>query len=245
MISRYFELKSAFSTLLIFALSIPLSSLARPENFTEAKKALVEIYGRTGKEFYCGCDFNRTKVNPESCGFKSDKYLKRQSKNEAEHVVPAENWGRSFSEWREGAPDCQNRKSSFKGRKCASKVSEEFRHMEGDLHNLVPSIGTVNALRSNSDPEMIQSGYEHFGACKTRVTKNAVEPRDEIKGYYARKYMYMAYKYPKRFKMGSRTEKLMSAWDKMFPVTKEECEYDMRIAKIQGWNNPFVREKCK
>lgn len=220
-------------------------SIASPKSFDDAKKILKEVYGRSGEEVYCGCTYNRGKVNPESCGFQSDKYKKRQNILEWEHVVPAENFGRSFSEWREGAPECRNRKSTFKGRKCASKASGQFRIMEADLHNLLPSMGAVNALRSNYDPKVIQFGAMNFGSCKTKVTKGAVEPRDEIKGLFARKYLYMAAQYPKHFRMGGPTEKLMNAWDKMYPVSKKECEMDKLISRHQGWRNPFVERKCK
>lgn len=42
-------------------------------------------------------------------------HLKRAKKVEWEHVVPAENFGRAFSEWRDGQEYCVDSKSqSFK-----------------------------------------------------------------------------------------------------------------------------------
>ena len=49
------------------------------------------------------------KVIP-SDGFQTTKYLKRSKKIEWEHVVPAENFGRAFSEWRDGHSDCITKK---------------------------------------------------------------------------------------------------------------------------------------
>ena len=52
------------------------------------------------------------------------------------HVMPAENFGRHLSCWKEG------------GRK-ACKKDPIFNEMEADMHNLVPAIGELNADRSN------------------------------------------------------------------------------------------------
>lgn len=52
--------------------------------------------------------------------------------------------------WRDGHDSCVNSKGkTFKGRKCASKLSKEYRYMQSDMYNLFPAIGSVNALRSN------------------------------------------------------------------------------------------------
>jgi deoxyribonuclease-1 len=91
----------------------------------------------------------KKKVTPPK-GFVTTKYVKRAKKIEWEHVVPAENFGRTFSEWCDGDKQCINRKGKkFKGRKCAEKVNAEYRHMQADMFNLDPAIGAVNALRSN------------------------------------------------------------------------------------------------
>ena len=74
------------------------------------------------------------------------EHQKRAKRVEWEHVVPAENFGRFFSEWRDGSPECVDSKGrSFKGRKCAEKASREYRFMQADLYNLYPAIGAVNA----------------------------------------------------------------------------------------------------
>lgn len=76
---------------------------------------------------------------------------KRSYKIEWEHSVPAENFGRAFTEWREGHPLCvDNKGKSFKGRKCAEKVNKTYRYMQSDMYNLFPAVGSVNAARSNT-----------------------------------------------------------------------------------------------
>ena len=45
--------------------------------------------------------------------------------------------------------DMSQKGKRYKGRRCASKVSLEFRLMEADLYNVQPAIGEVNGRRSN------------------------------------------------------------------------------------------------
>jgi len=49
-------------------------------------------------------------------GFETTKYLKCSKKIEWEHAVPAENFGRTFSEWRDGNQACVTvKKNHLKG----------------------------------------------------------------------------------------------------------------------------------
>ena len=101
------------------------------ESFSKAKKLLEKVvFSDYRKDFYCGCSYDSKKnVDFQSCGYKARKNEKRAKRIEWEHVVPAENFGRYFSEWREGHPDCKDSKGKpFKGRKCAAKVNQEFRY---------------------------------------------------------------------------------------------------------------------
>ena len=70
--------------------------------------------------------------------------------------MPAENFGRAFKEWREGDGRCTNEKGHFyKGRRCAEKMSAEYRLMQADMYNLFPAVGAVNAIRSNYNYELL------------------------------------------------------------------------------------------
>jgi deoxyribonuclease I len=92
-----------------------------------------------------------------SCGYQPKRNAKRAKSLWWEHVVPAEAFGQSFREWREGHPSCVDRKGQpFKGRNCAKKMALAFRFMEGDLHNLQPAIGEVNGLRFNYSMAMVR-----------------------------------------------------------------------------------------
>jgi deoxyribonuclease-1 len=152
----------------IFILSTNLVSLtARAEptdSFTYAKKLLMtKVYFDHRETLYCQASCDEDKNIKLPIGFTTDKYLKRSKKVEWEHVVPAENFGRTFSEWREGHPDCIDSKGkAFKGRNCASKVNSEYRYMQSDLYNLYSAIGSVNAMRSNFNFTLLPSEESAF-----------------------------------------------------------------------------------
>ena len=97
--------------------------------------------------------------------------------------MPAEAFGQSFREWREGHPDCvDSRGRSFKGRKCAEKVNPEYRRMQADMYNLYPAVGEINGLRSNYSMAMIPGNQYRFGECRTKIEDRKIEPRPEVRG---------------------------------------------------------------
>jgi len=59
---------------------------------------------------YCNAIFDSKKNMLAADGFVTSKYIKRAKRVEQEHVVPAENFGRIFPEWREGHDKCENSK---------------------------------------------------------------------------------------------------------------------------------------
>lgn len=215
-------------------------------SFTKAKHLLKDIYADYSKTFYCMADYlpNGTVIHPE--GFVSPKFAKRSKKIEWEHIVPAENFGRGFTEWREGHPLCVDKKGKpFKGRKCAEKVNKEFRLMLSDMYNLVPAIGSVNALRSNLNfTEMHPSVKSAFGTCLLKIYENQVEPPEWTKGAIARTYFYVEMVYPS-FKISDKMRKLLTIWDKRYPVDAWECERAKRIKAIQKNTNPILEKQCR
>jgi deoxyribonuclease-1 len=192
-------------------------------------------------EFYCGCAYVGNEVELASCGYQPKKDPDRAKRLEWEHVVPAEAFGQSFSEWREGHSSCVDSKGkAFKGRNCARKMATFFRHMEADLYNLQPAIGEVNWLRSNYSMEMIPGEKREFGACDVEIENRKIEPRPEIRGDIARTYMYMEWAYPGHGVLSRSNQKLFAAWDKEDPVDDWERERARRIEAIQGNRNPFI-----
>lgn len=237
--------------LLLFAitLAIPVSSHAGGNtsihSFSKAKRLLLkEVYHDHRESIYCGAEFTSDKkvIPPE--GFVTTKQKKRAKKIEWEHIVPAENFGRTFVEWREGHPECTGKKGAFKGRSCAEKVNMEYRRMQSDMYNLAPAIGAVNALRQNYNFTMLPYAESDFGLCLMKIDNKKAEPPVRARGRIARTYMYMEAVYP-RYKMSKAQRTLMNAWDKMHPVTPWECMRAERIQKIQGNVNPVMAARCE
>jgi deoxyribonuclease-1 len=215
------------------------------QSFSKAKKILEKkVYNNHRTTLYCGASFDaKKKVTPPK-GFTTTKYLKRSKKIEWEHVVPAENFGRTFSEWRDGNKQCINNKGkSFKGRKCAEKVNTEYRYMQADMFNLYPAIGAVNALRSNYNFTMLPSEDSDFGSCAMKIDNRKAEPPEAARGRIARTYLYMEGAY-KRYKMSKSQRQLMNAWDKMYPVNAWECARAKKITSLQKSDNPVVNSRC-
>lgn len=134
---------------LVLITTISLSAFADGNesisSFSKAKKNLERsVYMDHRETLYCGAEFDSKKNVIPPSGFSTNKHNKRAKRIEWEHVVPAENFGRTFSEWRDGHPQCVSSKGkSFKGRNCASKINTEYRLMQADMYNLFPAIGEV------------------------------------------------------------------------------------------------------
>ncbi len=193
---------------------------------------------------YCNASFDIHKNISAPDGFITTKYKKRAKKVEWEHVVPAENLGRNFSEWREGDSLCvNNRGKSFKGRRCAEKVNQNYRYMQADMYNLFPAIGAVNAARSNYNFVMLTEQASSFGSCAMKITNKKVEPPVSARGRIARAYLYMQATYDK-YKMSKQQSQLMNAWHIQYPVSRWECLRGERIAGLQGNLNQLLIESC-
>ena len=62
------------------------------------------------------------------------KKIKKASRIEWEHVLPASYIGIKFHGWVNGHPVCISSKGKkFKGRKCTEKVHKLYRYMQADL----------------------------------------------------------------------------------------------------------------
>ncbi|MCX8688896.1 endonuclease [Gilliamella sp. B2973] len=207
------------------------------QNFNAAKTKLVQLYKSNPEQttFYCDCEFSWTGkkgiVDFSKCGYEPRKNLNRASRIEWEHVMPAENFGRHLQCWRNG------------GRKeCKKDVT--FNEMEGDLHNLQPSIGEVNGDRSNYRYSQFTNAFTQYGQCKSAVDfqTRKFQPREEIRGIIARTYFYMSDKY--NINLSDSEHKLMTAWNKTYPPDNWECNRNKLIEQIQGNDNKFVTQQC-
>ncbi|TMP18848.1 endonuclease [Pseudoalteromonas sp. S2893] len=237
---------STITLLSILIFSTASSANQEIDSFSKAKRLLEkQVYNNHRITLYCGATFDASKKVTAPMGFSTTKYVKRAKKIEWEHVVPAENFGRTFSEWRDGHKQCVNSKGkSFKGRRCAEKVNTEYRFMQADMFNLYPAIGAVNALRSNYNFTMLPAAQSDFGLCAMKIDERKAEPPEIARGQIARTYLYMENTY-KRYNMSKAQRQLMNAWDKMYPVDAWECTRAEKISKLQKNQNDVVKSRCE
>lgn len=206
-------------------------------NFREAKVELRKIYKHHPTTFYCDCDISwvsNKKLIPDlnSCNYTPRKQPERANRIEFEHIVSAWEFGHQRQCWQKGK------------RKYCQKHDAMFNKMEGDLHNLVPTVGEVNGDRSNYRFNIIEGEPRVYGACDAEVhfKRRVFEPRDSVRGDIARTYFYFEKQYSLRISKSQK--KLFAAWNKLDPVDENECQIHSLKTKIQGNSNPFVENRC-
>lgn len=200
--------------------------------------------GANRQTIYCNAVFDSEKNVIAPAGFTSKTHVKRSKRIEFEHIVPAHNFGQAFAEWREGHPECVRKKGkSFKGRNCAGKMNIEYRYMQADMFNLYAAIGSVNALRSNYNFQMIPGEQSDFGSCEMIIDSRKAQPPEIARGKIARAYLYMDQTYSK-YSMSKQQKKLMNRWDRQYPITKDECSRSALISKVQGNVNFVATNRC-
>ncbi|OWT77079.1 MULTISPECIES: endonuclease [unclassified Achromobacter] len=205
-------------------------------DFRKAKEVLPTVYQGREHEYYCGCAYSGKQVDLASCGYKTRMNLARAQRIEWEHIVPAWTLGHQRQCW-------QDKSQGSSGRKNCEKNDAAYRKAEGDLVNLVPSVGEVNGDRQNFPYSQWTSGkVSMYGQCQTAVDfKNrAVQPRPEIRGEISRIQMYMATTYS--LKLSKQDRQLFCAWSRQYPVSTWEQERNRRIVSLQGSGNRYVTD---
>lgn len=224
-------------TLSFFVLLIISSwAIGAPSNFEVAKVELRQhvFHDQTkAGTLYCGCNWQWVgrsggRVDLQSCGYEVRAQKARAERLEWEHIVPASNFGRARQCWQNG------------GRQNCTANDPVFNVMEADMHNLAPSVGEINADRSNYNFGPLPGKASHYGACDFKVDARArtAEPRDQVKGRIARAYFYMHDRYD--LPMSRQQQQLFMAWHRQHPVTEHEKLIEARIARRIGHHNEFV-----
>ncbi|PCC97375.1 deoxyribonuclease I [Halopseudomonas pelagia] len=213
-----------------------LSISAAPLTFDQAKTELrrqVFHDQNTAGDLYCGCNWqwqgrSGGRMDLAACGYKIRAQEVRAERLEWEHVMPAWAFGHQRQCWQQG------------GRKNCIRTDPVFRAMEADMHNLWPTVGEVNADRSNYNFGQLTSTPYRYGACTSRVDfkQRVAEPRNEAKGTVARIQFYMHDRYG--LNMSRQQQQLLMAWYGKYPVTEPERVRDQRIARVMGHSNPYV-----
>ena len=212
--------------------------------FSKSKKTLLKkIYYDHQYTFYCDNPYeikiengkekalivqDERYYSPRMTFTKSGKKNIRAKRVEFEHIMPAYNFARHLSCWKEG------------GRK-ACKKAPIFNEMEADMHNLVPAIGEVNADRSNFRYGADIPKVGQYGQCRFEVDFKAKRayPREDVRGDIARIYFYMSDKY--NINLSKSERKMMKVWDKQDPIDEWERIKNKSVEKLQGNPNRFVK----
>lgn len=210
----------------------------RPLDFRSAKTRLdreVYLEKRARHEIYCGCAYDGDRaIDPGACGYAPlPRGAERASRMEWDHAVPFSRFGRLFACYHDPRREGRSRREH-----CVD-VEPALRAIEGDMHNLHPSLGQVNALREDFDLAEIE-GEAHVGGCDFEVdprTRRA-EPRPEARGELARAYLYMHVTY--RLPLTDDERARFLAWHEADPPTEWERTRAERILALQGNDNPFV-----
>ncbi len=167
---------------------------------------------------------------------------------EWEHVVPAWHFGHLRKCWSDGHALCvRSNGASFKGRECCKKsgVDDEFRRIEADLHNLVPSVGELNGDRLNHPYGIVSGEPRKYGQCDFEVNlgdpvaERVAEPVVVVRGDVARIWLYMSETYGIPVSVEDRL--MFTGWALVDPVDRWEILRDERIEAAQGNRNPYVR----
>jgi len=199
------------------------------------------IYAEHSETLYCGCDYvpmgrSGGTIDLSSCGFElnEESNSARANRLEWEHVVPASLMpARDFDCWTVGLADCDER-----GRQCCEDHDEEARAMIFDLHNLVPSVGQTNALRSNKRYGVIDGEDLLLGNCDFEWSGELVEPNEKIRGNVARIWLYFSTRHGLHLE-GSELA-MYHKWSTEDPPEEWEFVRNDRIRAKQGNGNAFV-----
>lgn len=176
-------------------------------SFSQAKRYLdKEVYNTPEKRttFYCGCKYDENgKIDHKSCDYKHKGSLARASKMEWEHIVPASVFGQKLLCWQNG------------GRSNCAKVSPEFKKFEGDIRNLVPSVGEINGRRGSVYFGEIPGEKTFHGACDFEIGKvdgeRIAEPPNHLKGIISKIWLTMLQEY--NILIPERHMKTLNEWN--------------------------------
>lgn len=202
----------------------------------------TELFSSHRVTLYCGCAYNQdNKVDLTSCNMHTAAPIERANRVEWEHMMPAENFGRTHQCWTEYL--CVNAKTGkeYRGRKCCEKIDADFRRKEAELYNLWPAVGAVNQARSNYAFSEIPNKRGYYG-CEFEVDKDSrlAEPPDRSKGVVARANLFMADRY--NVEMSKEQRALLEKWNKKFPPGVWELKWAENVAAIVGYKNPYIEE---
>lgn len=196
------------------------------------------IYDEVDHTFYCGCFYHSHEdsdgsgdiIDAADCGYTGpETHAHRAGQVEWEHIVPASLMSaRQLECWAGQGGSRQH----------CEDTDPRAQAMLFDLHNLAPSIGQVNALRSNDRYADLPDETSDFGGCQIEDTSGLFEPPACHKGDVARVWLYMHLMYG--VEIAPSELAMFVQWSAQDPVSPWESEREKRIADHSRVVNPFV-----
>lgn len=169
--------------------------------------------------------------------------MNRASRTEAEHIIPA-SWMLKKNKT-ERSCVAESKASKDSSRKYCQAHDSDFRNAHNDLVNLRPTVGQINANRSNkpfSDSLTGSNPMTYRGNGKIfKVSSRVAIPDISIRGDIARVAFYMSETYGVTY--SKRQSELFNEWDKQDAVSKDEVLLNEKIIKVQGVGNHYVLKK--
>lgn len=208
-----------------------------PKSFSTSKKYLfTKVYPSRGDTIYLGSEWiykEKVTVPEETLESIPSRYRYRAHRIEAEHIIPASWLLRVNGKKRDSY--IQAKELGVSPRKYCYRNDMDYRYAHNDLVNLYPSLGSVNAMRSdklysNKASGSILGVLEDDKHCL--VTSRVLIPSMEYRGMIARVAKYMTIRHGIVY--NSRLTTLFDKWDKLYPVTDEEYRRDEIIYQLQG-----------
>ena len=179
-------METTFKVLVIALLTSTVTTYATASNtsnasFSKAKKTLEKkIYYDHRETIYCTASFDSKKNITAPKGFHTTKYKKRAKRVEWEHVVPAENFGRTFTEWRDGSDVCSGliELDTFSNLSCLCSNSAKVppHYLLALDFILQPSMANILRAINPSSSHIINTCVNRGSICSLiRATKEATE----------------------------------------------------------------------
>jgi len=181
-------------------------------NYAESRQLFWnELYVDGGETLYCGVSFTD---RPDS------RHIN------IEHVFPMS--------WVTRTLGCGSR------REC-QQSSQRFNHIEADMHNLYPSLASINSARGAMAFGIIPGEEHYLPGCDFEIDRAArlAEPRPEVRGNIARAMLYMADTYPE-LQLFPRQRALLEEWHQADPPDADERRRNRIIQALQGNTNPYI-----
>ncbi len=224
-----------------------------PGSFKNAKIAALALWWEIGPtSFYCRCPYRFATTEEKQirkgnlwvigsvCGYEAKALITKKGKPNAramriewEHVVPAD--------WIATGFGCQDQT------RAECRAIDGYEEAEGDLFNLVPSVGELNGDRSARLYGVVTGEERAYGDCDFEVIatgegephiRGAAEPMPSIRGDVARVWFYMSDKYG--VQMNPEYRALMESWSAADPSDEAERRRHDLIAVEMGSENLFV-----